>query len=297
VTDVAESPPAPSSEDVQALVARYGLKRAGARIPLDQYTRELWGRRHFIIEFSRARNASGYSQSILGQAWQVLTPLLNAAVYYLIFGLLLDTKRGVDNFIAFLVIGMFTFRLIQHSTQSGSSAISGNLGLTRTLHFPRAVLPLSATLVALEQLLFSMTVMLPIVLLTGEPVRLQWLLMIPAIALETLFCAGVAMIVARIGARVPDLSQVLPFLLRTWMYVSGVMYSIDVFTAKFHSPLLKHLLTADPAAVFIELMRSALLPSQPPSPHVWWYAIAWGVGVAVAGYVYFWRAEEQYGRV
>jgi teichoic acid transport system permease protein len=298
VTDVADKPTRLAGADVDTLVARYGLKRAGARLPLGQYSRELWARRHFIVEYSRARNAAGFSRSLLGQAWQVLTPLLNAAVYYLIFGLLLDTKRGVDNFIAFLVIGIFTFRFIQSSTQSGSTAIVGNLGLTRTLHFPRAVLPISATLVALQQLLFSMIVMLAIVLGSGEPLRLEWLLMIPAIALATLFCGGLAMIVARIGSKIPDLAQVLPFLMRTWMYMSGVMYSIQYFTARFHNELLTHALKVNPAAVYIELMRVALLPSHTPlSPHIWWYAIGWGVVFAVGGYIYFWLGEEEYGRV
>ena len=104
---------AESTHDVAQLVERFHLQRAGARPPLADYTRQLWGRRAFILEFSRAKNAVGYSRSVLGQAWQVLTPLLNAGVYYLIFSVLLSTRRGVHNFIAFLVIGIFisTFTL------------------------------------------------------------------------------------------------------------------------------------------------------------------------------------------
>lgn len=126
-----------STRGVAELVERYGLRRAGARPPLAEYTPQLWARRAFILEFSRAKNAAGYSRSVLGQAWQVLTPLQNAGVYYLIFGVLLSTRHGVHNFIAFLVIGIFifTFTFTQSSMIDGARSISGNLGLTRALHF------------------------------------------------------------------------------------------------------------------------------------------------------------------
>jgi teichoic acid transport system permease protein len=284
--------------DLEELVARYGMKRAGARPSLPDYTRELWGRRHFILEFSRANNAVGYSRSLLGQAWQVLTPLLNAAVYYLIFGVLLHTKRGVHNFTAFLVIGIFIFTFTQTSMLQGARSISLNLGLTRVLHFPRAVLPVASTMVALQRLVVSMVVMLPIVLITGEPLRVQWLLLIPAIALQSLFCLGLAFAMARIGASVPDTSQLLPFILRTWLYVSGVFFSIKTFTANFHNHLVRHLLTVNPGAVYVEIVRNALLPDDPTgSPHEWLYAVGWAIVALVAGYIFFWQAEERYGRV
>ncbi len=289
----------PPELDVAELVARYGMKRAGARPSLSDYTRQLWGRRHFILEFSKANSAVGYSRSLLGQAWQVLTPLLNAGVYYLIFGVLLTTRRGVHNFTAFLVIGIFIFTFMQSSMLQGARAISANLGLTRVLHFPRAVLPLASTLVALQRLIISMAVMLPIVLLTGEPLTLRWLLLVPALALESLFCLGLAFAMARIGARVPDTSQLLPFILRTWLYVSGVFFSIRTFTERYHShPLIRHLLTINPGAVYVEIVRDALLiDDKTGSPHEWIYAIGWAIVALIAGYTFFWQAEERYGRV
>ncbi|MGN6413893.1 ABC transporter permease [Flexivirga sp.] len=286
----------PSSKEVQALVERFGLKRAGARAPLADYTRELWLRRHFIVEFSRATNASGYSKSMLGQAWQVLTPLLNAAVYFLVFGLLIGTRRGVTNYIGYLVIGVFVFQFIQGTMNLGARSLQSNISLVRTLRFPRAVFPVSATVVSLEQMLMSLIVLVPIVLLTGEPIRLQWLGVIPALALQSGFCVGLAFIFARIGAKVPDVSQMLPFILRVWLYVSGVMFSIDQVSSKF-APWVGNLLNINPAAEFMYLYRGSLLASEPSvTLNEWLIAICWTVLALVGGYVFFWKAEEQYGR-
>jgi teichoic acid transport system permease protein len=286
----------PAGDDVSALVARYGLKRAGARPSLVSYTGQLWARRQFITAYSTASNAVGYSRSFLGQSWQLLTPLLNVAVYYFVFGVLLHTKRGVHNFIAFLAVGIFVFGFSSGAVTQGAKAISGNLGLTRALHFPRAVLPISTTLVAFQRLLYSMVIMVPLVLITGEPLAWRWFELVPALALQMMFCLGLAFIFARIGAKVPDTSQFLPFVLRVWLYTSGILYSVDVF-AKGHAHWVKTVLQINPGGVFVKLSRHALMTQNAASTFDWVLAVAWGVGTLTVGYIVFWQGEEEYGRV
>jgi teichoic acid transport system permease protein len=294
-------PPAASADDglsPSQLAAKYGLSVSGARPGLIEYTRQLWDRRHFINEFAKARTQAQYTQARLGQLWQVMTPLLNAAVYYLIFGLLLGTHKGIDNYIAYLVTGIFIFTFTQSSVLSGVRAIAGNLGLIRALHFPRASMPIAFTLMQLQQLLMSMFVLIAIVLMTGEVPDASWLLVIPALLTQWVFNTGLAMIVARLGSKMTDLAQLMPFILRTWMYTSGVMYSIANLTSQAPH-FVRILLDINPIAVYIGLVRFALIDSVTASqlpPHVWASAVAWALLVGVGGYIYFWKAEEQYGR-
>src|SRR6185312_10759944 len=110
---VAVSTPASPDEGLTAarLAARFGLSVSGARPSLPEYVRQLWGRRHFILAFSQAKLTAQYSQAKLGQLWQVVTPLLNAAVYFFIFGVILEADRGMPRevYIPFLVTGVFVF--------------------------------------------------------------------------------------------------------------------------------------------------------------------------------------------
>jgi teichoic acid transport system permease protein len=173
--------------------------------------------------------------------------------------------------------------------------VSRNLGLIRALHFPRATLPLAYTLAELQQLFGALVVMVAAVLITGEPVRIEWLLVPVAVGLQSAFNAGLSLVMARLVAQTPDLNQVLPFLQRTWLYVSGVFYSIPVFVA--HAPeWVKLALYVNPAAVYIDLVRTALLAEHRPLPHAWPLAVAWAVASVVVGFVFFWRAEARYGR-
>ncbi|MEU2927869.1 ABC transporter permease [Streptomyces sp. NPDC007251] len=282
------------------LAAKYGLAVSGARPCLPSYVRQLWGRRHFILAFSQAKLTAQYSQAKLGQLWQVATPLLNAGVYYFIFGVILHASRGLpqDVYIPFLVTGVFVFTFTQSSVMSGVRAISGNLGLVRALHFPRASLPISFSLQQLQQLLFSMIVMFVVAIGFGSYPTPAWLLIVPVLLLQFLFNTGLALIVARMGAKTPDLAQLMPFILRTWMYTSGVMFSINKMM-EGRSEIAVRLLQVNPAAVYMDLMRYALIDGYGASnlpPHVWAIALFWAVVVFAGGFVYFWKAEERYGR-
>ncbi|WEO94107.1 ABC transporter permease [Streptomyces sp. FXJ1.172] len=282
------------------LAAKYGLAVSGARPSLPEYVRQLWGRRHFILAFSQAKLTAQYSEAKLGQLWQVATPLLNAGVYYFIFGVILHASRGLsqDVYIPFLVTGVFVFTFTQSSVMSGVRAISGNLGLVRALHFPRASLPVSFSLQQLQQLLFSMIVMFVVAIGFGSYPSPAWLLIVPVLLLQFLFNTGLALIVARMGAKTPDLAQLMPFVLRTWMYTSGVMFSISKIM-EGRSEIAVRLLQANPAAVYMDLMRYALIDGYGAAnlpPHVWAIALFWAVAVFAGGFVYFWQAEERYGR-
>jgi teichoic acid transport system permease protein len=285
---------------LKELARKHGLSTAGKLPSLPEYTRQLWSYRHFIASYANAKVSSSLGKTRLGMFWQVLTPLINASVYYVIFGVILGTKHGVDNFVAYLCTGVFIFGFTQSVVQAGIQAISGNLGLIRALHFPRASLPLAITMVEIRNMFASMAVLMVIVVSFGEPITWQWLLVVPIFALQSVFNAGLAMATARLGAKVADIKQLVPFIMRIWLYGSAVLYPVTKFSEsdKLHGwPL--YIVEANPLLVFIDLMRHALMEEVPlaASPMVLWLeALGWAALVGLGGYVYFWRGEKGYGR-
>jgi teichoic acid transport system permease protein len=293
----------------------------------------LWQRRHFILGYATARNVSMYTDAKLGQIWQVLTPLLNAGVYYLIFGLLFQAARGVQHYPAFLVAGVFVFAFTERSIVTGSNVMRANLQLIRALYFPRASLPLAYVIVELQQMLVGMVVLIPIMLISHEYPSWYWLLLIPTLLLQTMFNVGAALIVARLGGSIADVSELIPFFLRITRYFCGVMYMVTTLPAAVPTWALK-VLSLNPPAVFISLVRVALMqtyranapgnqpynaakcyvfhhpgPGHAPNPalqaychavvannDLWIAAICWGVAFFAFGIVFFWRAENKYGR-
>jgi teichoic acid transport system permease protein len=288
----------PETGSLAELARKHGLRPAIARPRLPVYVRRLWERRHFILTYATSRNVSKYAGSTLGRLWQVLTPLLNAAIYYVMFGLILGGSKGIDNYPAFLLTGMFVFTFTQRTVTAGAKSISGNLSLIRALHFPRASLPLAYTIQELQQLTISMSVLLVIVVLTGEPPTWFWVMIPVVLVLQSLFNIGAGLIMARLGASMRDLNQLLPFIMRTWLYASGVFFAIHdkvVNSAKLPE-WVATVMYLNPAASFIEWMRDILIDGHTPPRTVWVSCLCWAVLALVAGFWYFWRAEDRYGR-
>ena len=310
------------------LAAEFGLRPSSARPGLAAYLNMVWQRRHFIFAYATARNVSMYTEARLGQLWQVLTPLLNSAVYYLIFGVLFKANRGISNYEAYLVTGVFIFSFTERSIVVGSGVMRANIALIRALAFPRACLPLAYVLVEFQQLLLSMVVLFAIVLGTGEPLTLYWFLLVPVLVMQAMFNMGAALILARVGAGAQDIGQLVPFLLRVWRYFCGVMYSIASLPATLPE-WAKDVLSLNPAAVYISLTRYAIMSSQRTdvpgakpydaakcalftakhipalqaychpavsASELWVAAFGWAVVTLAIGVVYFWQAETRYGR-
>ncbi len=294
-TTTPEPTPAPDGPAVRALVDEWGLTSSSARQPVGSYLRELWNRRDFITAMGSGRKSAQYRDTSLGRLWQVLGPILNAIVYYFIFGVLLQTSKGVENYPAFLIIGVFTFTYTQRVVTGGTKAIANNRNIIRAIHFPRAVMPLSVIVQEVQQQVVSLGILAVIVLLTGEPITWLWVLVPIVVVLQTVFNVGLCMLVARWTAASRDVAQLVPFVMQTWRYLSGVMFSIPVFTADL-APWVEKVLYLNPMTGYIELMRYCLLTDYAIPQYLWPVAAGWALVFLVVGFVVFYRAEESYSR-
>jgi teichoic acid transport system permease protein len=277
---------------------------------LGEYIRDLTKRWAFIRVLATSTAYAKNQNNYLGQLWAVLNPILNAGVYVLIFGVILGLSRDMDNSLAFIVIGVFMYRFIESSVTGGAKSISGKTQLLRSLHFPRAVLPMSTVLSLLTTLIPAIAVMCAITLLSGFLpaykmiyVTWWWLLLPAAIALMWVFNMGIAFIMARAVAGTPDVENVLPFIMRVVMYASGVIFPLGakVDALQMAEPaktILVGVLDYQPVAVYLYLVRSVLMQEEqfPPSGLMWALGGAWAVLFFVIGFIVFWRGEERYGR-
>ncbi|WP_418276190.1 ABC transporter permease [Isoptericola jiangsuensis] len=297
-----------TSAERVALAQQHGLQRMGVRPPLWTYVKSVVGRRHFIGVLGTSEAYARNQNTYLGQLWAVFNPILNAAIYVLIFGLILNTSRGVDNTIAFIVIGVFLFRFVEQSVHGGAQSIAKRTNLLRSLHFPRAVLPLSSVMSHLATLLPALLVMCLIVLASGllpeydpVPITWQWLLLPVAVALLWVFNMGLAFIMARMVVVTPDLDNLIGFFLRLLMYGSGVIFPVTHYVESLPdsvSAWLTPIMEYQPVAVYLYLGRSCLMNEEAfvQDPWMWVFGVIWALVFFVAGFIIFWRGEERYGR-
>lgn len=272
-----------------------GLREIGTRPRLPDYLSQLWDRRHFIVADSRARAQTSNRQMLLGSVWLVLKPLLDGLAFYLIFALLLKTDRGVENFVGFLLIGVFMFQFTQRCLTTGASSVTSNRGLIRSFTFPRASLPIAGVL---RELFSTGPVLLTMaVLIVAIPphavITWRWMLFPAVLALQTTFNLGLALFAARIVFRIPDLNHAISFMTRFWIYGSGVFFSLDHFVTH---PGLLQVMQLNPLFVILDMTRDLLLYGVSPTAGSWLVLTLWATALPLAGLLFFWRGEESYGR-
>ncbi|UWX96120.1 ABC transporter permease [Arthrobacter zhaoxinii] len=272
-----------------------GLQRVGARPGFVDYLVQIWNYRHFIAYDAKSRVQSGNRRDRLGSAWLILNPILNGLTYFLIFGLLLNTGAGIENFIGYLVIGIFLFQFSSRAITNGARSIQQNRAVIQAFSFPRATLPISVNLRELMANIPVLIVMMLLVLLVPptEDITWRWLLVLPALALQWIFNLGVGLILARVISKVNDVVHLLGFALRAWMYSSAVFYTYDRF---IDQPVMLKVLELNPLFQVLDIVRDCLLYASVPSWQSWAILSCWALGALAVGSVYFWRAEETYGR-
>jgi teichoic acid transport system permease protein len=191
--------------------------------PIGSYVRELWRRREFALELARTNLRAQHFNTVFGQLWLVINPLLLAGVYFVLVDILRSGSRGED-FFAHLMAGLFAYYFVQQSLQQGvRSVVSGGRLILNTA-FPRALLPISSVITAFMRFLPTLMIYVPVHLVTGLPVGPELLWLIPIFAILFVFASGMTMLVAAAQVYFRDLKSFLPYATRVWLYATPILY-------------------------------------------------------------------------
>ena len=273
--------------------AQHNLQRVGARPNLGSYLKQAWARRERAFELARARIQSGNQRNRLGMLWVVIQPTMNALMYGFIFGVLQTTKPA--DFPVYVVIGVFLFEFFGASASQGAKAITGNASLVQSLAFPRITLPFAAVLQQFLSLLPVLGIMFVFCIFLGTTPKLSWLLIIPLLAIYTIFNAGIALICARLTVHVRDFTQILPVVVRVLFFTSGVLFGTERVTNAF--PAIEPIFAYHPIYQTLQIARGVIMDTAEYSMSGWIVVSVWAVVLFVTGVIFFWKAEELYGRV
>lgn len=271
------------------------LSRVGSRPGFLDYLVQLWEYRQFIFYDARARVQSGTRKDRLGSAWLLLNPVFNGLTYFVIFGLLLQTSRGIENFVGYLIVGVFLFQFSSGAVMAGARSISSGKSVVQAFNFPRAALPLGANV---REILSAVPLVLGMLLLIvlippAEKVSGLWLLIVPAVVLQGIFNLGLGLILARLISKVNDVTHLVPFALRAWMYGSAVFYSYERFVS---DPTVLAILKFNPLFNVIDIVRNCVLYDRVPSWESWASLAVVSLAALLIGFLFFWQGEESYGR-
>lgn len=233
-----------------------------------------------------------YKRSLLGLYWALINPLVIAAIYGFVFGVIFHTTSKPIPYPVYLITGITFWNLFANGLMSATSSVSGNASLLAKLYFPRVVLPTAAILARLIDFLFSVVILLAFILIYHVPVHWTSLWLIPLLVLQLSFTFGIGYIVAALNVLYRDMNQLIGLVIMIWIYFAPVMYSITIA-----SPTIKDVLLINPMGAIIQAERDVIFTGHLTEPIFLWIAMAWTALALLGGLVLFKKTEPLFSEV
>ena len=256
--------------------------------PLVPYVQELWRRREFAVELSRTNLRAQHFDTVFGQLWLVLNPLLLGFVYFLLVDILHHHKNA-SQFFAHLMAGLFLYYFIQQAlNQSVKSVVKGGKLILNSA-FPRVLLPLASVRTAFIRFVPTMLIYIPVHFITHRPVTWNMLYGIPVVLILVVLASGLSMILAAGQVYFRDLQNFLPYFLRIWLYLTPILYYAKEVPEKY-----QWVLDLNPIGKLFVAWSDALTLGIAPPPGSFVVGTAWALGTFVVGSLFFLSRERDF---
>ncbi len=263
--------------------------RAG--IPnLRQYFIDISKRKEFVLELSRAERAEEHLDTVFGQLWSVLSPLLSAGVYYLFIFVVQGGHQGTEFFLH-LVAGIFIFELVSTAGTRGATSIVRAGALINNTSFPRVLLPLTDILTAFRVFLPAMFIYAIFHFALGAPIYLASFQAVLALILLVMFASGLAMFAATAQVYFRDTQALMPFVLRLTMFLSPVLYFPEQAKALLDGRLLA---IFNPVFCMVQIFSGSLVRGDTFDLWTWVIAIFWATASLVGGFWFLVSREGEF---
>jgi len=228
-----------------------------------------------------------YKGSLLGVAWSLLHPLVMAAVYTLAFRYVV--KVPIERFPLFLLSGLLPWMFFAGALGAATSSIADNGTLVRKVAFPRAVLPLAAVASALVQFALMYTVLVPTALVMGGGISFAWAALLPVMALQAAFTAGLGLLLATAYVFVRDARHLLDVGLQVWFWLTPIVYAASLAPER-----LRKWLQLNPMLHFVTAYQEIVTHHVVPSAATFALLLAMATVALSIGWTVFARAQKRF---
>src|SRR5687767_3715224 len=251
----------------------------------------LWTRRELIGQFTRRNIELKHRGSRLGAFWALINPLSMLALYYVVFGVIYNTKfnvlpgeTGFDVLLA-MFLGLSLFHVFSETLSWAPGLITTTPNFVKKVVFPLEVLPVAQIGAAA----FHLAVGLALVLIGSAfgTAGLSWhVLWLPVLVLPLLLLSlGLAWLLAAAGVFLRDIGQLSAFAVTMLLFASAVMFPATMIAQ--HSPQLWSVLRLNPLLQIVDLARNVVLWHQPMPLNWLLYVYACALLVFIGGAIFF----------
>ena len=226
-----------------------------------------------------------YKNSILGVMWSFLNPLLQLAVYAVIFGALL--AGGDPTYHIYICVALIPWTYFTTTITQAAFTIIGNGDIIKKVYFPREILPISVVTSGAVNFMISTVIILGFLFTAGLGIT-KYILLYPIILLiQYLLLIGIAFIVSSITVYFRDLEHIIGVVLMAAFYGTPIVYKLEQLP-----PNLQVVMKLNPMTHLINAYRDIFYYQQMPDIKILGILLAIALGLTVIGYFIFKKLQK-----
>lgn len=228
-----------------------------------------------------------YKRSVLGLVWTMLNPLLMMVVFTIVFSSLF--RFAVEHFAIYFLSAYLPWHFFAQTTMISMSILLANSSLVKRIYVPRSIFVIATVLSGLLNLLVALIPLLLIMLVTGMPIQPAILFIPIPILLATLFTLGLSLILSAFAIFFSDVIQIYQVLLTVWMYLTPVIYPLEIVPVEYHL-----LIMLNPMYYIVEAFRAPIYRGALPDPYSLLVGFLSGLAALVVGWWVFSKSAERF---
>ncbi len=248
--------------------------------------RELYAYREMINSLVKKDLRGRYKGSILGFLWTFINPLMQLAVYTIVFSVIM--RAGIDKFYIFLFVALVPWIFFSSAITGGSMSILNQNDMVKKIYFPRQILPIAYVTSSFVNMMFCFVIIFVALIFSGIGINFKALLYLPIIMLiEYVLALGIALLTSALTVYFRDLEHILGIVTMAWMYLTPIMYPVEMVPEQFLT-----IFNANPMTPVIIAYRDILYYSREPHLNTLLHAAVLGGLTLLLGNIVFSRLQK-----
>jgi ABC-type polysaccharide/polyol phosphate export permease len=234
-----------------------------------QQLREIYHSRGLLWNLTVRELKQRYRGSFLGWAWSMLNPLSQMAILTFVFGVALGITApigdpsGIDIYGLYLLSGIIPWGFFSLVCGLGLQSLTTNAALIRKVAFPRETLVFSQVVFSFVQFSIEMTIVSIALAIVGSPLYPFLPLTVMVMITMTVFCTGIALMLAVGAVYFRDLSYLWTIINQVWFFATPVIYDPNRFKEQVSEPVF-FVLHWHPPVVYLRAIRHTIYDGRFP---------------------------------
>ena len=244
--------------------------------------------RELLVRITARDLTLRYKQTLMGFGWAIFMPLLNTAIFSVVFTRVAPLDTGMP-YPVFAFCGLLVWNWFASALRFAVTSLTSNANLVTKVYFPREILPFSAIVVAFVD--FAVGSLVLVGLLAYYGIVPGWsIVFLPLIVLvQVVFTAGVALLLAMANLFYRDVKYLFEVAITIWMFASSVVYPIDRVGGRLGT-----VLALNPMTPILDAYRAVLVNGVAPDPTAFTAAAVFSVVLCISAWAIFHTAEFRF---